>query len=112
MKTENESKKCEICGEMKPLADFSKSYKNRCKACVAAETRMNRESARNEKSQSIPEIDWEKRRYETATAALVAILSSFHLTDCYDDGIMTSAAHDAVIASNALISELQKVNQQ
>lgn len=37
-----EKKKCEICGQFKPLGDFSKSYKNRCKPCVA-------EAARNER---------------------------------------------------------------
>lgn len=42
--TESKTKKCEICGERKPIADFSKSYKNRCKACVAAEARMHRAS--------------------------------------------------------------------
>jgi len=39
-----ETRKCEVCGEIKPVADFSKSYRNRCKACVAAEARMHRAS--------------------------------------------------------------------
>ena len=37
-----EKKKCEICGQMKPLGDFSKSYKHRCKACVAEAARSDR----------------------------------------------------------------------
>lgn len=41
-KKNQETRKCEVCGEMKPVADFSKSYRNRCKACVAAEARMHR----------------------------------------------------------------------
>lgn len=42
--TESKTKECEICGARKPVADFSKSYKYRCKACVAAEARMHRAS--------------------------------------------------------------------
>lgn len=30
-----QKKKCEICGEMVPQCDMSKSYKHRCKKCVA-----------------------------------------------------------------------------
>ena len=37
-----EKKKCEICGQMKPQNEFSKSYKHRCKACVAEAARNNR----------------------------------------------------------------------
>lgn len=37
-------KKCEICGNMKPQNEFSKSYKNRCKACVAELTRIQRQA--------------------------------------------------------------------
>lgn len=35
-------KKCEVCGEVKPLSQFSKSYRNRCKQCVAEATRQKR----------------------------------------------------------------------
>ena len=54
--TESKTKKCEICGARKPVADFSKSYKNRCKACVAAEARMHRESARDEENRIKPRL--------------------------------------------------------
>lgn len=37
-----QKKKCEICGEMVPQCDMSKSYKHRCKKCVADMTRANR----------------------------------------------------------------------
>ncbi len=40
--TESKTKKCEICGEIKPIADFSKSYRNRCKQCVAEMSRKSR----------------------------------------------------------------------
>ena len=35
-------KTCEICGKTLPESDFSKSYRNRCKPCVAEQTRNNR----------------------------------------------------------------------
>lgn len=36
------TKKCAICGEIKPIEEFSKSYPNRCKKCVAEHTRSVR----------------------------------------------------------------------
>jgi hypothetical protein len=36
------TKQCELCGETKPLSDFSKSYRNRCRTCVAEQTRTKR----------------------------------------------------------------------
>lgn len=35
----NQNKKCEVCGQTKHISEFSKSYRNRCKDCVAAHTR-------------------------------------------------------------------------
>ncbi len=35
-------KKCTECGQEKHISEFSKSYPNRCKACVAEHTRMVR----------------------------------------------------------------------
>lgn len=37
-----QTKKCEICGEIKSASEFSKSYKHRCKECVAEQTRLAR----------------------------------------------------------------------
>ena len=34
-----EVKKCETCGKTKHISEFSKSYRSRCKACVAEHTR-------------------------------------------------------------------------
>ena len=59
-----------------------------------------------------PEIDWEQRTFEAALAALTGILSNRAITDCYEDGIITSAAHDAAIAARTLIAELQKGDVQ
>ncbi len=157
--TEPQTKKCEVCGEIKPLADFSKSYRNRCKPCVAEMRRKSRivsdmtrkpndseyKKARIKQTGEVvevrplgfhakcnipmfrtkdcrevpqyalqfePEIDWEQRTFEAALAALTGILSNRAITDCYEDGIMTSAAHDAAIAARTLIAELQKGDVQ
>ena len=40
-----QTKKCEICGEIKSASEFSKSYKHRCKECVAEQTRLARAGA-------------------------------------------------------------------
>ena len=37
-----ETKICAQCGQEKPIEDFSKSYKNLCKACVAENERKKR----------------------------------------------------------------------
>lgn len=39
---DKDKKQCEICGEAKPLSQFSKSYPNRCRKCVAEQTRRQR----------------------------------------------------------------------
>lgn len=41
-KETSKTKRCEICGEIKPIEEFSKSYRNRCKQCVAEQTRSMR----------------------------------------------------------------------
>lgn len=43
-------KKCTECGQEKHISEFSKSYTNRCKACVAEHTRMVRERAKQEQN--------------------------------------------------------------
>ena len=51
-----QKKKCEICGEMVPQCDMSKSYKHRCKKCVADMTRANRhaEKQKQEVHDNVP----------------------------------------------------------
>ena len=41
-------KVCTECGQKKHISEFSKSYPNRCKACVAEHTRQVRERAKQE----------------------------------------------------------------
>lgn len=68
-----ETKRCETCGKTLPVSDFSKSYKNRCKQCVAEITKEKRNS---NTTLSHKRIDWEQRRYEIAKAAMVGQLAS------------------------------------
>lgn len=48
-KNYQETRKCEVCGEIKPVADFSKSYRNRCKPCVAEIARRFNEFPQEQK---------------------------------------------------------------
>lgn len=51
------TKKCEVCGKELPLSDFSKSYKNRCRKCVAEMVRSERKQKMdNEKSGMVKAI--------------------------------------------------------
>lgn len=47
------NKKCEVCGRLLPESEFSKSYRNRCKECVAKQTKEKRDQAKSRKNQSI-----------------------------------------------------------
>lgn len=38
----SEYKICEVCGQEKHISDFSKSYKRRCKKCVALQMKAQR----------------------------------------------------------------------
>lgn len=42
----SDTKKCEICGREMPISEFSKSYRNRCKDCVARLIREKRASVK------------------------------------------------------------------
>lgn len=41
---EKETMICEVCGQAKTSEEMSKSYKQRCKSCVAEMTRNNRQN--------------------------------------------------------------------
>ena len=40
------NKKCEVCGRLLPESEFSKSYKHRCKKCVAKQTKEKRDNSK------------------------------------------------------------------
>lgn len=76
-------KKCEICGEMKPQEDFSKSYKHRCKECVAQQTRENRQlekkhigSTHKSQELGVDVVGKRSERLMVATAAMQGVLSN------------------------------------
>lgn len=82
-----QSKRCEVCGKLKPVEDFSKSYKNRCKECVASMARIKRDSCSEKKAEEYRKImetpdpladnlliDIEQRRYELSMAAMQGVI--------------------------------------
>lgn len=106
-----ETKTCEICGQTLPLSVFSKSYKGRCKDCVAKLTREKRNGATSITKKS---INREQRRYEIAKDMLCALYAdegfeSREKGDVrfeYQD--LDSCANEAVRYADALIRELKK----
>lgn len=97
-----ETKKCTICGQDKPLSEMSKSYPTRCKDCVAEHTRMVRQRARNNEAEPTPKIDWEQRRYEIATQAMVAMIDNKKINNN-----ARLIALNAVEIANAMVKELK-----
>lgn len=98
-----ETKKCEICGRELPVSDFSKSYKNRCRECVAAHTREVRHKEKISINADLTEsVDWESRRYDLTKSAMVAMIDK---RGCNRAAII---AMDAVEIADEVIKELQK----
>lgn len=65
----SEEKKCEVCGEYKPIREFSKSYPHRCKSCVAESARLSRKEQKMQPAGK-NKIDWEARRFELVKISL------------------------------------------
>lgn len=107
-----ETKTCEICGKFLPLSAFSKSYKGRCKECVAKLTRDKRNCTAVTTHKP---IDWEQRRYEIAKDMLCTIyMDEGNERRSTDPGIefeyqsLEGNAREAVRYANVLIEELKK----
>lgn len=101
-----ETKRCETCGKTLPVSDFSKSYKNRCKQCVAEITKEKRNS---NTTLFHKRIDWEQRRYEIAKAAMVGQLASPIVEGIDPNPSMQDVCIWSVKFADALIEELKKV---
>lgn len=108
-----ETKTCEVCGQTLPLSAFSKSYKGRCKECVAKLTREKRNGIIE--TDKPKQIDWEQRRYEIAKDMLCAIYmddGNEKRCDCLGKKIeyqsLEGSAREAVRYANVLIEELKK----
>lgn len=95
-------KRCEVCGEEKPLSEFSKSYKHRCKKCVAEETKFKRYGNTNKPVLAIPTIDWEQRRYEIAKDIV-----AYSFSTPMHGMSMASYIHNCVEVADMLIDELK-----
>lgn len=102
-----ETKRCEICGRTLPLSAFSKSYKGRCKKCVARLTKEKRNSTATTTHKT---IDWEQRRYEIAKAAMVGRLASPVVEGIDPNPSMQDVCIWSVKFADALINELKKQN--
>lgn len=100
-----ETKTCEICGKTLPLSAFSKSYKGRCKECVARQTKEKRNGTA---ATTHKPIDWEQRRYEIAKAAMVGQLASPVVEGIDPNPSMPDVCKWSVMLADALINELKK----
>lgn len=105
------AKKCEICGEIKPIDAFSKSYKNRCKDCVAKMTRLARKEEAIKQMEVINDnleraVDeyWRQVRVKAAISAMQAMYSNREFDNLSFERIAQKAANQA----DALIEELKK----
>lgn len=112
---EKEIKKCETCGKMKTKSEMLKSYKHRCKACVAEMVRSKRADLQNSCSKKC--IDWEQRRYEIAKDILPFIATSTKEIlwqgrglgeEVNDITVQDYCAKHAIFYADALIEELKK----
>lgn len=97
----SEEKKCEVCGEYKPIREFSKSYPHRCKSCVAEGARLSR---KGQKMQSADKnkIDWEARRFELVKESLKSILSDPECEITLDE-----LANSCVSVADAIIAKMK-----
>ena len=136
------TKKCEVCGKELPLSDFSKSYKNRCRKCVAEMVRSERKEKNKRNGEdaihlkvplsfSVEErdissdidffksvsgvtkvIDWEQRRYEIAKEAMWGLLYN------NNDNLLgirlkpSDLVEMVLVYTDALIAELKKVRYE
>ncbi len=95
-----ETKTCEVCGQTLPLSAFSKSYKGRCKECVA---KLTREKRKGIIAMDKPKyIDWEQRRYEIAKDVLRTFIQEQYPCN------LNNVVEDTVRYTDALIKELKK----
>lgn len=111
-----QSKRCEVCGKLKPVEDFSNSYKNRCKECVASMARFKRDSCSEKKAEEYRKlmeapdpladdllIDWEQRRYELSKAAMQGYMANV-ASESIDEKAMATLS---IIQADEMIRQLK-----
>lgn len=103
----DETKKCEMCGTVKPLSDFSKSYRNRCKSCVAEMTRNNRMIAK-----TISEIQPYSSKVEYVVSARFMLVQSamVALIDKKGGNRAGLIAIEAVEIADAVLTQMHKTD--
>lgn len=94
------TKICEICGQEKPAEAFSKSYRNRCRDCVAEQTRNARQAKQTKPEPEpdpaavIPEAtapDWEARHYALALSLFGKFVGDNYLNGIGSEGFKEMA---------------------
>lgn len=101
----SETKQCAQCGQTKPIEDFSKSYKNLCKACVAENARIQRHKEKIAESQARGANEaMYGHRLTVATAALQGMLASGK----YSTNSPKFLAEKSVEYADALLTEIYK----
>ena len=103
-------KVCEVCGQEKHISEFSKSYKNQCKDCVASRMRETRRKLKKMFPTLTPAIDWEQRRYEIAKSAIQGFCSNSEPNMVHETTFQKFAKW-AVEIADTLITELKKGGQ-
>lgn len=86
-------RQCEICGGYKEQHEMSKSYKHRCKECVARLTRIDRKAAKQRAENISQQLEGtgytlacqREDRLRVATAAMLGILSNERTMQAYID---------------------------
>lgn len=108
-RNQNQTKKCEICGRELPISDFSKSYRNRCKVCVAEQVREQRKNGKMVTSS----VDWEQREFDTAKELFISQMNSGRLHDKSEDidAIQRRYAVNAIKAARNFIEVCKKGGQ-
>lgn len=103
-----DTKKCEICGAVKPVSDFSKSYRNRCKSCVATMTRETRLIARVASESTInPAVQYiPSARFMLIQSAMVALI------DKKGGNRPGLIAQEAVEIGDAVLSQMIKTDPE
>ena len=113
---------CEICGQWKEQKDMAKSYKHRCKECVARLTRIDRLAAKQRAEHIKEQLEGtgysltcqREDRLKVATAAMQGILSNdrtmlAYMTQSHPcPNLFNIVARNAIGYADALLAEVDK----
>lgn len=118
---------CEICGQWKEQQEMAKSYKHRCKECVARLTRIDRKAAKQRAELIKEQLEGtgytlltpacqREDRLKVATAAMQGILSNDQLVmqacdAAREEGINdipTSIALMAIAVADTLLAKIEE----